>query len=208
MKSRMNEVNESDAKQAPQGGWIRYITQGWLVLVLALCFGGMLAGVDAGLKDRIAENKRNDTLGAIPGIVPGSATGNKTSVGQIVVYEAVDQDGNQVGWVLPAEGQGFADKIELLIGLDTAAGKITGLYVLAQKETPGLGNKIENKSWRKKFAGLPADVELKVKPPGNQIDSVTGATVSSEAVCKIVNDAVKAFREALAAANNATGNGN
>ena len=206
----MNEVNEPDAKQASPGGWIRYISQGWLVLVLALCFGGMLAGVDAGLKDRIAENKRNDTLGAIPDIVPGSATGNKTSVGQITVYEAVDKDGNQVGWALPADGQGFADKIELLIGLDTAAGKITGLYVLAQKETPGLGNKIADKDekWYEQFAGKPTDVELKVKPPGNQIDSVTGATVSSEAVCKIVNEAAGAFREALAAERKATGDGN
>ena len=205
----MSDDNGNEVKQAaPKSEWFRYISQGWLVLALALCFGGMLAGVDAGLKDRIDENKRNDTLGAIPGIVPGAATGRKTAVGGLKVYQAVDEEGRRVGWVLPAAGRGFADKIELLIGLDLPAEKITGLYVLDQKETPGLGNKITNEKWREQFERLPADVELKVKPPGNQIDAVTGATVSSEAVCRIVNDAVKAFRQALAAENKLTQDGN
>ena len=188
--------------QAQAGGWRRYIGQGWLVLALALCFGGMLAGVEGGLKDRIAENKRNETLRAIPRAVKGAASGRKDQVGGITVYRAFDGAGKQIGWMLPAAGQGFADKIELLIGLDMPVQRVTGLYVLDQKETPGLGDNIRGDKFRDPFRGKNAREALsvaKADPSGNQISAVTGATVSSDSVCAIANAAIRAFRKALAA---------
>ena len=52
-----------------QGGYLR---QAWLVIVLALVYGAALAGVQTTLGPRIAENKRNETYGVIPTLVPGA----------------------------------------------------------------------------------------------------------------------------------------
>ena len=179
-----------------------YIAQAWLVICLALCFGAALAAVETALSDRIQANKLAKTLSKIPQLVPGAEQGQAATVAGRKVYRAMAAD-KQVGWVVPADGQGFADKIELLIGLDNTAEVITGLAVLAQKETPAVGNKIENADWRSQFAGKKAAEPLtvsKARPTGNEILAVSGATISSSSVCEIVNRAVAEFRKGLASA--------
>ncbi len=180
-----------------------YIRQAWLVLALAALFGAALAGVHTGLSGKIADNKRDDTMRQIPHLVPGSVRGVEQTVGESLVYRAVDKSGRLVGWVVPARGQGFADVVELLVGLDRSAKTITGMSVLSQKETPGLGDRIsKDAAWRGQFAGKPATQALVVVPsqPGrNEILPISGATISSESVTAIVNQAVADFRKKLAA---------
>lgn len=177
-----------------------YIRQAWLVLMLALCFGAALAGVQVALGRRIAANKEAEILSQIPVLVPTAATGSAETIAGETVYRALDGDGAHVGWVARAAGYGFADRIELLIGLDRSADRITGLYVLDQKETPALGNKIIEKKWRKQFAGASALQALAVVKDGGEIVSVTGATISSRSVCDIVNAAMAKLRDSLATA--------
>ena len=85
---------------------------------------------------------------------------------------------------------------------DTA--RITGIYVLSNKETPGLGNKIDDVRWTGQFAGKSAAGPLVVRKAKttdeNAIQAITGATISSEAVTGIVNSTVAALRNTLAAA--------
>ena len=75
--------------------------------------------------------------------------------------------------------------------------------MLDQKETPGLGNKIVEAPWRDQFVNRATNVLLKVTKTktagGDEIRSVTGATISSESVCEIVNGTVADLRDALAA---------
>lgn len=179
-----------------------YIADAWLVILLSLLFGGGLAGVQASLKPRIDANKLGDTLSQIPALVPGSTRGEKADAGEAVVYKALDAAGAATGWVIPASGQGFADRLELLIGLDATGGRITGLYVLDQKETPGLGDNITAKAWRDQYAGKATDkpiVVRKTKPEApNEIQAITGATISSDSVTAIANAAVAKFRKDLA----------
>ena len=177
-----------------------FIGQGWLVLALALGFGGALAGVETALSPKIAENKLRETVSKIPTLVLGADTGQKTTIDGKTVFRAVDGAGKLVGWVVPARGQGFVDRIELLIGLDAEAKTIKGLYVLAQKETPGFGNKIREDEWLVQFTGQAADKPLavtKAPPKAGEIQALTGATISSESVCRIVNETVAAWAEVL-----------
>jgi electron transport complex protein RnfG len=208
-----------------------YIGQAWLVILLALLYGGALAGVETSLRRKIIDNKMNETYDKIPHLVPGAdrektQQANQTESVTVMsadgeqrrVFCAVAADGTQQGWVLPASGQGFADRIELLIGLDSQATTITGLFVLDQKETPGLGNFItSDELFLNQFAGTAADDPLVVTkadpaPGSNQIRALTGATVSSESVTEIVNNAVAGFQEpirqrASASRSAATGSG-
>jgi electron transport complex protein RnfG len=116
------------------------------------------------------------------------------------VFEA-KTEGQLAGWVVKTAGQGYADKIEMLIGLDPMIEKITGIFVLDQKETPGLGNKIVTDEWRSQFLAKStaqplATVKSKASA-GNEIDAITGATISSKAVTDIVNAAVHNLRNPL-----------
>ncbi|MDD4737325.1 MAG: FMN-binding protein [Kiritimatiellae bacterium] len=184
-----------------------YIKQGWLILFLAVLFGVALAGVQRGLDGRIQANKKADTMSQLPNLTPGAVSGELGQYGDLMAYKTVNKAGEQVGWVLQASGQGFADKIEVLIGLNTDASDLTGLYVLFQNETPGLGNKIVASgpdSYRAQFSGKSTKEPLVVtkngdaSPDNNKIDAITGATISSQSTVDIVNSAVHKFKVALA----------
>lgn len=183
-------------------------SQSWLVVLLSLAFGAALAAVEITLAPRIRENKRNATVSQIPELVPGAVkeASREQVVGGATVFAACDASGRRVGWVVPAAGQGFADRIELLVGLDATASTITGIYVLDQKETPGLGDYITARErFRKYFEGQPSGAPLKVvkrdvAAGSGEIRALTGATISSEAVTAIVNQRVRELAPALAAA--------
>lgn len=186
-----------------------YITQAWLVILLGLVYGAALAGVHTSLSGRIAENIRNATYSVIPLLVEGA---DKEHVEEIMVtgqdgkeirvYKANDANGFHRGWVVPATGLGFADRIDILVGTDANVTTITGMYVLGQKETPGLGNKIVEDEFRGRFKGKPAATALTVvkstPQADNQVLAVTGATVSSESVVSILNAALANVRQAVA----------
>ncbi len=192
-----------------------YIVQAWLVLILAICYGGALAGMQLKLAPIIAENKINETRQKVPELVLGAGKadtkldiepqsisiekGNKKI--SYTVFKA-SKDGKTTGWVAKNSGQGYADKIELLVGLNPSADAITGLFILDQKETPGLGNKIIDWDWRKQFLGKKTDTGLAVVKTGakalHEIDGITGATISSRCVCNIINNAVNDLKEPLA----------
>lgn len=178
-----------------------YIRQAWLVILLAVLYGGGLAGVQRALSDKIAENKRAETYDVIPVLVSGADASNTVELmvtGQdgreARVYQIMDAAGGHVGWVLSAGGQGFVDRIDLLIGLDVELSTITGLYVLEQKETPGLGDYITGESFRNRFLGKPTDTPLVVvqsdPTADNEVRALTGATISSASVSSIVNAAI------------------
>ena len=181
-----------------------HLSQAWLVIVLAASFGGALAGVELALRERIAENKRNEMLHQVPVLVPESTHGEiddtlSKQYGKIVA-KALNKENKVVGYVIVASGDGFADKIELLVGLDPNAHIIRGMYVLSQKETPELGNKIVKSEFRDQFQGqsITKSISANKEPQGNhQVEAISGATISSVAVCSIINKGVTDFRKIL-----------
>jgi Na+-translocating ferredoxin:NAD+ oxidoreductase subunit G len=183
-----------------------YLQQAWLVLLLGFVYGGALAGVQTTLAPRIAQNRLQETLNVIPRLVPGAVI-EQTEMMLITasdgrserVYRTRNAAGEHNGWVLVAWGQGFADRIEVLVGLDEYFQTITGIYVLDQKETPGLGDYIRDADFLDRFQGKSADEPLRVvkNPPQmpGEIQALSGATISSWAVCDIVNQAIARLRE-------------
>ncbi|MCK5113928.1 MAG: FMN-binding protein [Phycisphaerae bacterium] len=193
---------------------LKYIKQGWLVIVLAACFGTALAGIHMALKDKIAANQLDAINTQIPLLIPG-ADAAKTQLDEpltkqlgMEVRKGINSEGKLVGWVLRASGSGYADKIELLIGLDKTATKIMGIAVIEQQETPCLGSKITDSSWNDQYDDQPTATELVVLKgmspeqkliKDGKINAITGATISSDAVTSIVNDAVTKAKPALLA---------
>jgi len=197
-----------------------YIIQAWLVLLLALFFGTSLAGVELLLGPRIRDNKLNETLELVPGLIRQNDSKKVSGDLKIAFHKiAISRQNREIaynvlhtsrndestGWVIRSTGQGYADKIELLVGFDPNMDSITGLYVLEQKETPGLGNKILESSWREQFINTKtghtlAAVKTGAVKPG-EIDAITGATISSRSVCDIVNTVIQDLKKPLESGN-------
>ncbi len=87
------------------------------------------------------------------------------------------------GYAIETTAPGYVDNITLLVGVDKS-GIITSVYVLDMAETPGLGQKAAKDKFLNQFIGSWGDAEV-----GLNINSITGATVTSKAVAKAVNAA-------------------
>jgi len=135
-------------------------------------------------------------------------------VGQTIVYGGYDATGRLVGVAVEAAGMGYQDTIRLLYGYSAENDAIAGIQVLDSKETPGLGDKIQfDPEFLANFARL--DVTLAEdgsrlahdivsvrhgqKTEAWQIDAITGATVSSNAIANILNKSATRFVPAIRA---------
>jgi electron transport complex protein RnfG len=177
------------------------------LLVSSLVFGLLVSWVYGQLQGPIeqnAKNKLNREMSLLLGAGSSfeSVAGNE---GQVLYYKGI-KDGQVTGYVFKAVGGGFADKIELLVAVDAGCEKLLGMAVLKTNETPGFGDKMKDDLFKGQFNGCPApdkQNKLAVLKTGDrgkvdmEIVSITGATITSEAVTKIVNDAVIAMRERL-----------
>ena len=109
------------------------------------------------------------------------------------IYAAYDDTGKFVGYAVPGQGSGFQDTIRLIYGFDPASKRVVGMDVLESKETPGLGDKIyKDEAFVAGFSKLAIEPEIVVvkngtKSKDNEVDGITGATISSKAVVKIIN---------------------
>ncbi len=79
---------------------------------------------------------------------------------------------------------------------------LVGIEILESQETPGLGQEITGDEFKAQFKGLmvlPEITYVKNKLPErpNEIQAVTGATVSSSAVCSILNEKIEKLRPNL-----------
>lgn len=110
-------------------------------------------------------------------------------------YTIAKTGGRIVGYAFTVSNNGYGGAVETVIGLDSS-GKITGVEVSdVSGETPGLGQNAAADSFKNQFVGKSSALTV-VKSGANsqQINSVTGATVTSKAVTENVNTAFKLFQ--------------
>jgi len=176
--------------------------------VAGLCSGLAVVGIFLATKPRIERNRAEALEAAIFRVVDGARSrtafvvrgtelvpyeGPKGTLPQEeAVYAGYDESGALVGFAIPAEGSGFQDTIKLLYGVEPSGDHIVGMEVLESRETPGLGDKI-----MKDADFLASFRDLAVKPPivavktgrthPNEVDAISGATISSNAVVRILN---------------------
>lgn len=119
------------------------------------------------------------------------------------LYAGYTQAGAFVGYAIPSSGAGFQDTIKLLFGYDPSLKQVVGMEILDSRETPGLGDKIyKDPKFQQNFKALAVEpeIELVKDTPNsdNQVDAITGATISSRAVVRIVNDGLEMGRKLTA----------
>jgi len=203
-------------------------------IVLSLGFAGLLAGLVLvggylGTFERIQKNQAERLQRAIFTVLPGAnhadpyrlleGTLEKVEsdgapiTGDNVVYLGLDEKGETLGYAVPAKGPGFMDTISLLYGFDPSSRAIVGMAVLEHRETPGLGDKItKDPLFQANFEKLlvePSIVPVKRgdKTQANEVDCITGATISSKSVVKILNKSTARWLEHLAPQSAVRGGG-
>jgi electron transport complex protein RnfG len=201
------------APEAPE----RPAVPGWK-LVVTLATAGALAGlllvlVDQATRERIRENRRRAMREAVAEVLGEPARVVSlavTDAGLVAEAEAnyevdterldrvfagyADEAGTQlVGFALAYQRTGFQDAIRLIFGYDPRTKEILGVKVLEHKETPGLGDRIEKEPFLGPIRGQV--LELVAVKPGegtggaSEVDTITGATISSKWVIRIINEA-------------------
>ena len=205
----------SDVAAAPRGGSLR--------LIATLAIAGLFSGISIVLAyratlPRIQANQRAALERAVFEVLPGTVRlerlawdGGKLAAGeagkgalQESIFAGYGADDALLGFAVPGAGAGFADTIKLIYGLDPSGDRVLGMTVLESRETPGLGDKIyKDAKFVAEFRALVVEpvIEL-VKGHGeeaNQVDAITGATISSRAVVKILNQTNGVWRPRIAA---------
>jgi len=158
-----------------------------LFLVCAIAAGGLSFVADFTAKP-IAEQARREQQDALKLVAPRASEFTEVANGR---WEATAA-GASVGRVVAVKAKGYSGPIALAIGIDPE-GKVSGVRVLSQTETPGLGAKVASLSFLSQFVGK-AGAALALRKDdaaAGGVDAVAAATISSRAVSRAVRAAVE-----------------
>ena len=150
----------------------------------------------------IAGNQEKETREAIFKVFSGAHSYEKIRMDNEEIFLVKDESGSNLGYAFIAEGDGYQGKIRLMAGIKNDLVTLSGIEILESQETPGLGQEISGEDFKKQFADLMNSSSIsyvKNKKPEkpNEIQAITGATISSRAVVAILNDKIKEIRMSL-----------
>ncbi len=169
--------------------------------VIGIISGSILAVMYQWSLPKIQANQIKETDAAVFNVLPGTRTYKEVIDGELTYFNCFDKNGRPVGTAIICKGNGYQGEIRMMVGVNADFSKFTGMIVLEQVETPGLGAKIAGKSFEAQFTGLAAKPPIEyvkgIKPgKKNQIQAITGATISSRAVVNIINKTVEQWLKA------------
>jgi electron transport complex protein RnfG len=117
----------------------------------------------------------------------------KTIDGNEVNYFKGNADNKTAGVILSVSSKGYGGPIDMLVGVD-ASGKVSGVKIIKLSETPGLGLKASDAKYLSQYIGKTWGGEFKAK---KDIQAISGATITSQAVADGVSDALRFAKAVL-----------
>ncbi len=170
-----------------------------LTLICAVC-GALLAIVRDTTKEAIEVQLLQNVKGpAVKDVLKGAendliADRKKIKISEkegIVIFIG-KKDGKDWAYAFEATGKGFGGEIGVIVGFEFNNDIMTGASVTTHKETPGLGAKIKSEdSFSAQFKNKATGYNFNLDKDGGEIDSISGATISSRAVSNAVLHAIK-----------------
>ncbi len=164
-----------------------------LFLIAAICTA-ILAFTNSITAPKIEENNLRAEIESRQLVFVDATSFSESKTTDGVSYvEAFDKDKNIIGYVFTTSAKGYGSDIKIMTGIDKS-GKVLGMEILSIEETAGLGMKAKDKSFIAQFIGTNGKLSVVKNNAGeNEIQALTGATITSNAVTKAVNTAVDAF---------------
>jgi electron transport complex protein RnfG len=149
-----------------------------------------LAVVNSITRPMIIAQVQAEEGGSLKEILPEATHFEPVKSGNdIIYYKAYDKDGKFIGAAFKASAKGYSSTIEAVAGL-TLDGKITAIKIVNQNETPGLGARITDSSFTGQFTN-------KNIQGLNEVQAISGATISSRAVIDSVSSKAQQIKELI-----------
>jgi electron transport complex protein RnfG len=191
-----------DKVKSSNKDFMEWLKLGLVLVVITAVVAVIMAYINTSTKDIIAKNnmiKQEDLEYVMAGaddVSPygGTMPGEDSSIKEI--YEA-KAGGSVMGYVYKVSVQGYKDMVDVLVGIK-ADGNLGAAKVTKLAETPGLGALVQEPKFIDQYTGKPIAESFKVVKAApanpNEIESVSGATISSNAVTTAINDAVNHYK--------------
>ena len=171
------------------------------LVVVCVVVTALLAGTYVITKPAIDEQEALALAASYQEALPEADTFEDASItvdGEDVAYSVGQKAGETVGYVFTTSAKGYGGEIQVITGV-SLAGEVTGVTIASDDETPGLGKKAGDESFRNQYYGaIPEEGFTVIKGNAaaeNEISAITGATITSRAVTTAVNDALELYRK-------------
>ena len=141
---------------------------------------------------KVLPEARNDLLADRVTLEPGG----EADAGRILFPARKAAGQAPYGVAFESTGNGYGGALGVVVGFDLEQGALAGVAVSSHSETPGVGDRtVTQPAFAKQFAGMPFGASFRVRQDGGEIDALSGATVTSRAVCEAVAAAVAYYQE-------------
>lgn len=176
-----------------------------LSIISALAAGALAVGNRA-TKDAIAAQAKLKAARAVLKIYPNCKKPDekqlKTPSGETIT--AYICPGNKVGFTFTSKSASgiprpYSGLIKMMIGINKS-GNVSGVQIIEQSETPGLGAKIAEPAFINQFKGISlekSNIKVKKDDPSGLIDGISGATISSRTVAGMVKKALEFYKSSV-----------
>lgn len=170
-----------------------------LFIIGAVCTA-LLAGTNLLTKDKIAEisaQAENEAKAAVLSEADTFSQGKKVSVNdKEYTYFEGTKNGEIKGYVITVTTKSYGGDLSAIVGIDAETSKITGVEITSINDTAGLGMKAKNADFLNQYFGKTEGIGVNKNAPGdNEIQAITGATITSKAVTEAVNTAFAVYSE-------------
>ncbi len=175
---------------------------GLILLVIAGIAGALLGTARALTADSIARQEKLANETAIKELIPNADEFkdiDDIADEKILAATEALKGGDTVGYALRVSTKGYGGDIVFMVGI-AVDGKILGVRILSHSETPGLGANCSSDDFYSQYAGKDGNTALgvaKAGPGANDIQAITGATITTRAVTEAVNHASEYCRNNL-----------
>ena len=174
------------------------------LLVICIVFTFLLALTNKATADKIKTLSLQAEAEARTKVLDTAKSfSDEKTQGDIVYYEGYDENGEIVGYIFPQESKGYGGVIYMQVGINSD-GTVHGVEITELSETAGLGMNAKNQPWfleQYKDRGGVIGV-AKNNPADDEIQALTGATITSKAVTAGVNKAIECFNQVTGGENN------
>ena len=178
----------------------KIIKLSFILLIITLVTGILLGGVYTMTLEPIRVAKESAKMEALAATLPGAADFKTIDIkGDPGIIKEINEgsaNGELIGYNFTVTPKGYAGPVEVVVGINRD-GQLMGIKVLNHKETPGLGAKSTEPAFSGQFKDKKADelTVTKTSPSNdNEIQAISGATITSRAVASGVNAALKYWK--------------
>ena len=184
---------------------VEIIKPGLILLLITVTAAFMLGGVYEITKEPIRLQQESDKNAAMSKLIPEASEFSQIELivndnGITEIFSGYN-NGVCAGYIISSETQGYGGVIGILTAFDMN-GSIIDLEILKSSETPGLGENVKNASLTGQFINKFSRITVtKSSPNENEIQAVTSATISSNAVTSAVNASIDYFNAYILGGN-------